>query len=252
MSFIWVLALLLTLVTSRSSGPPRTSARASASERIRSAAAVPGPPDRVALIREEHLLNIKLTTHEGRVVRFYDDLVKGKTVAINFMFANCREGCSVATEHLLEAQRALSERMRRDVTFLSISLEPEQDTPDVLRGYARAHGTGPGWYFLTGKRNDIELLRRKLGAYDLDPVVDADPTQHSGIVILGNEPAGRWKAISVLSKPVRIRQAIERTILPATQWPTGEAVVKESPREETEVGKELVQPGDLADLPVRD
>ena len=96
------------------------------------------------------------------------------------------------------------------------------------------------------------MLRRKLGAYELDPVVDADRKQHTGIVILGNEPAGRWKAISVLSKPVRIRQAIERTILPATQWPTGEAVVNESPREETEVGKELVQPGDLSDLPVRD
>jgi len=246
MSFIWVLALLLTLVTSRSSGPPRTSARASASERIRSAAAVPGPPDRVALIREEHLLNIKLTTHEGRVVRFYDDLVKGKTVAINFMFANCARGVPVATEHLLEAQRALSERMRRDVTFLSISLEPEQDTPDVLRGYARAHGTGPGWYFLTGKRNDIELLRRKLGAYDLDPVVDADPTQHSGIVILGNEPKGRWKAISALSKPVRIRQAIERTILPPNEWPSGAAVVAEAPYAENEA----VEPVDLSRIPL--
>ena len=150
MTFIWVLALLLTLVISGSSGPSRMSAEASLSERTQSGSAPPGPPDRVALIREEHLLNIQLTTHEGRVVRFYDDLVKGKIVAINFMFSACRQGCSVATEHLLEAQQALAERMRREVTFLSISLEPEQDTPDVLRGYAQAHGTGPGWYFLTG------------------------------------------------------------------------------------------------------
>ena len=207
--------------------------------------AVPGPPDRVAMIRDQHLPNVELVTHQGRTVRFYDDLVKGKIVAINFMFANCREGCSVATEHLLEAQRALGERMRRDVTFLSISLEPEQDTPDALRGYARAHGTGPGWYFLTGKRYDIELLRRKLGAYDLDPVVDADPEQHSGIVILGNEPKGRWKAISALSKPVRIRQAIERTILPPGEWPTGSAVVTEAPYAENEA----VEPVDLSRLP---
>ncbi len=221
-------------------------------QRRPAARAAPAPPDPVATIRDRHLPNIELVTHEGRRVHFYDDLVRGKVVAINFMFATCRVACPLATEHLVEVQKSLADRAGRDVTMLSISLDPERDTPEVLRGYAEAHGVGPGWYFLTGKRDDIEMLRRKLGAYELDPVIDADPKQHTGIVILGNEPAGRWKAISVLSKPVRIRQAIERTILPATQWPTGEAVVKESPREETEVGKELVQPGDLADLPVRD
>jgi len=62
---------------------------------------------------------------------------------------------------------------------------------------------------------------------------------------------GRWKAISALSKPVRIRQAIERTILPATEWSSGEAVVNEAPYEENEAGKQLVGPADLSDLPAR-
>ena len=212
------------------------------------AAVAPGPPDRVALIRDQHLPNIALVTHEGRRVRFYDDLVKGKVVAINFMFATCRNACPAATEHLVAVQKALAERGQGDVTLLSISLEPERDTPEVLRGYAQVHGAAPGWYFLTGKRDDIELLRRKLGAYDLDPVVDADPTQHAGIVILGNEPKGRWRAISALSKPVRIRQAIERTLLPPSQWPTGEAVVNEAPYEESEASRRLVEPADLAAL----
>jgi len=215
-------------------------------------AGAPGPPDRVALIRDQHLPNVELTTQEGRKVRFYDDLVKGKVVAINFMFATCRKACPAATQNLAEVQDALGERMGRDVTLLSISLDPERDTPEVLRGYAQAHGAKPGWYFLTGKRDDIELLRRKLGAYELDPVLDADKTQHAGIVILGNEPRGRWKAIAALSKPVRIRQAIERTILPVTQWPTGEAVVNEAPYEESEASKRLVEPADLSGLPLRD
>ena len=190
-------------------------------------------------------------THEGRSVPFYDDLVKGKVVAINFMFATCRAACPASTQHLVEVQKSLGERTGRDVTFLSISLDPEHDTPEVLRGYAEAHGAGPGWYFLTGKRDDIELLRHKLGAYDLDPVIDADRKQHTGLVILGNEPVGRWKAISALSKPVRIRQAIERTILPATEWSSGEAVVNEAPYEENEAGKQLVGPADLSNLPAR-
>jgi len=212
----------------------------------------PTPPNQVATIREQHLPNIELVTHEGRHVRFYDDLVKGKVVAINFMFATCRNACPESTQHLVEVQHALGDRMGRDVTFLSISLDAERDTPEVLRGYAEAHGAGPGWYFLTGKHDDIELLRHKLGAYELDPVIDADRTQHTGLVILGNEPAGRWKAITALGKPVRIRQAIERTILPVTEWPTGAAVVNEVPYEENERGKEVVTADEVAKLLVRD
>ena len=237
--------MALALASSGSSGPASVSSETLAKEPARSFAGVPRPPDRAAQIREQHLPNVELTTHEGKVVRFYDDLVKGRIVAINFMFATCREACLAATEHLVAAQRALRENMRQDVRFLSISLEPESDTPERLRGYALAHGAGRGFYFLTGRRADVELLRHKLGAYDLDPVVDADRTQHAGIVILGNEPRARWKAISALSNPVRIRQAIERTILPPERWPKGAAVVNEVPEEDHEV----IEPVDLSRLP---
>jgi protein SCO1 len=203
------------------------------------------PPDRGAVIRERNLLNIELTTHEGRSVRFYDDLVKGKVVAINFMFTTCQRACLRITPQIAEVQRALGERPGLDVTFLSISLEPEHDTPEVLRKYAKAFRAGPGWYFLTGKKTDIERLRRALGVYDPDPVVDADVTQHAGVLVLGNEPKARWKAIAALSKPVRIRQAIERTILPPSQWASGADVVNEAPLEV----REVVEPLDLASLP---
>ena len=223
-------AFLLALTVSACSRPAAENARSEpvdrATSKLRS-----GPPDRAALIRERHLPNIELTTHEGRSVRFYDDLVKGRVVAINFMFTSCHENCPVATANLVAVQKDLGERMGRDVTMLSISLDADHDTPEVLRGYVKKYGVRPGWQFLTGRRRDIEMLRRKLGAYELDPVLDADPQQHAGIVILGNEPKGRWKAISAMSKPVRIRQAIERTLLPPSQWPTGRAVVMEVPYE---------------------
>jgi protein SCO1/2 len=205
------------------------------------------PPNRVTQIRAEHLPNVRLWTHEGRAVRFFDDLVRGRVVAINFMYADCASACPVTTRNLALAQRDLADRAR-GVSFLSISLEPERDTPEVLREYAQRYGAGPGWYFLTGARNDIELLRRKLGAYDPNPALDADRSQHAGIVILGNEPEGRWKAISALSKPIRIRQAIERTVLPPSRWPVGEAVVSEAPYEL----RESIEPVDLSGLPVLD
>ena len=217
-----------------------------------SSVASAGPPDRVALIREAHLPNVELTTQDGRVVHFYDDLVQGRVVAINFMFSTCRNACPDATRHLLAVQQALGDRVGRDVSLLSISLDPDRDTPEVLRGYAEAHGVGPGWTFLTGRSDDIERLRRSLGAYELDPILDADRTQHAGIVILGNEPKGRWRAISALSHPVRIRQAIERILLPPSQWPTGAAAVNEVPFEESATSRARVEPADLAALPALD
>ena len=246
MTSIRVLAVLLALTASACSRPAAENAGSRPDQRAASKARGLGPPDRVALIREQHLPNVELTTHEGRSVRFYDDLVKGKVVAINFMYTACVEKCPMATMNLVAVKKALGTRMGREVTMLSISLDADHDTPEALREYMRAHkAEGPGWYFLTGRRDDIERLRRRLGAYELDPVLDADRTQHAGIVILGNEPEGRWKAISALSKPVRIRQAIERTLLPPTRWPTGTAVVTEAPYEV----QEAIEAPDLSDLP---
>jgi protein SCO1/2 len=245
MTPVRALAILLTLIASSCGGPHAESA-ASPGKGVDARAGRPGPPNRPSLIREQHLANIELTTHEGRTVRFYDDLVKGKVVAINFMYTTCVDKCPVAIDNLLAVEKALGERMGRDVTLLSISLDAERDTPPVLRQYARLHGTGPGWYFLTGRRDEIERLRRKLGAYELDPILDADRSQHAGIIILGNEPQGRWRAISALSKPVRIRQAIERTLLPPNRWPTGDAVVTEVPYEV----REAIETPDLSDVRV--
>lgn len=92
--------------------------------------------------------------------------------------------------------------------FLSLTLDPETDTPEVLDDYAREAGTGPEWLFLTGKLEDIESIRFRLGIYDPDPVVDRDRTQHSGLVVLGNEPTRRWLALPALAPPERLHEVI--------------------------------------------
>lgn len=112
---------------------------------------------------EGYFPNVLLKTHDNRMVRFYDDLVTGKTVLINFMFATCQGICPLSTANLAKVQRDLGEHVGRDIFLYSITLEPEKDTPEVLKSYAEAMGAKPGWVFLTGRRADIELLRRKLG-----------------------------------------------------------------------------------------
>jgi protein SCO1/2 len=195
-------------------------------------------------------LNIPLVTHDGRRVRFYDDLVRGRVVTINFMFATCQGACPATTAHLVEVQRRLGERVGRDVTMLSITLDAERDTPDVLRRYAETYHVGPGWYFLTGDHDDIERLRRSLGVYDLDPVIDADRTQHAGTVLIGNEPAGRWSTMPALMKPVRIVQAIERAIAPPTEWVGGPILDEGIPFEVSEMSAARVTTFDPASVPM--
>lgn len=146
------------------------------------------------LIQRRHLPNVELITHDGKKVHFYDDLVKGKIVVINFMYAHCDNVCPTMTANLARVQRLLRDRVGHDIFMYSITLKPEEDTSRVLKEYAAMHGAGPGWLFLTGKPTDIELLRRSLGFTYSDPAEDADKSNHIGMLRIGNEPMMRWSA----------------------------------------------------------
>jgi len=153
--------------------------------------------------RRNRFLNVPLTTHEGRQVRFYDDLIKGKTVLLNIMYTVCTAEaiCPLGTANLVAVQEILGPRVGRDIFMYSITLDPVNDTPQVLKNYARAFGVKPGWTFLTGEKEEIERLRRNLGYVNLDPVKDKDPSQHGGMVRYGIEPLERWAGCAILSRP---------------------------------------------------
>jgi protein SCO1/2 len=153
--------------------------------------------------RRSRFLNTALRTHEGKEVRFYDDLIKGKTVLLNFFYTICTAEaiCPLGTANLVEVQEILGSRVGRDIFLYSITLDPKNDTPGVLKSYANAFGVKPGWEFLTGEKEDIERLRRNLGYVNLDPVKDKDPSQHSGMLRYGIEPLERWAACPILSRP---------------------------------------------------
>jgi protein SCO1 len=152
--------------------------------------------------------NVSLYTHEGKEVKFYDDLICGKLVAINMMYAQCEGICPGMTRNLVRVQKQLGDRVGREVFMYSISLLPEQDTPERLKEYADMHHAGPGWLFLTGARADIEAVRYALGFYDTDPEVDGDRSQHTGMVRIGNEALNRWSMAPALGEPENIVQSI--------------------------------------------
>jgi protein SCO1/2 len=156
--------------------------------------------------------NAEVKTHDGRTLRFYDDVMKGKIVLINFFFTDCDAICPLMTENLARVQDLLGPRIGTEIFMASISLQPERDTPEVLAAYAKTYGVGPGWVFLTGKRGDIEVLRHRLGFADSDPVEDADPEQHIGTVRIANEPMHRWAMSPALLNPPALVRAVNRVI----------------------------------------
>ena len=168
-------------------------------------------------IRERYFPNVLLRTHDGREVRFYDDLIKNKIVTINFMYAVCEGVCPLITTNLVEVQRLLGPRVGRDIFMYSITLKPEHDTPSVLNDYARMHGAGPGWVYLTGTPDNVELLRQKLGFTDPDPTVDADKANHIGNVRYGNEALQLWGACPGLATAKSIAKSISWV-----DWPQGQ------------------------------
>jgi protein SCO1 len=166
------------------------------------AAALANPPDAkmsAALARRRaRFANVELRTHEGQAVRFYDDLLKDKTVLISFMYTSCTDRCPLTTMNLVQAQRLLGARVGRDLFLYSISVDPGHDTPAVLRDYTRQHGVGPGWLFLTGTPEDIRVLRRTFGD---DPSLEFSQSQHLNLLSYGIEPLERWTGFPSWTQP---------------------------------------------------
>ena len=125
---------------------------------------VPGLTETLPQDGEAWFTNVPVVTQDGKTLRFYEDVMKGKVLLINFFFTDCDNVCPLATANLVRVRDLFGTRGGDQVQFVSISLQPEHDTPDVMRAFANKHGAdGPGWLFLTGKRDDIELLRQRLG-----------------------------------------------------------------------------------------
>jgi len=150
--------------------------------------------------------NVTLTTQDGRSVRFYDDLLKGKVVAINLIYTSCEYNCPLETARLAQVQKLLGARMGKDVFFYSITIDPRHDTPAVLKAYAEQFNAGPGWLFLTGSQSDIDLVSRKLGLYS--PPNPANKDGHMPALIIGNESTGQWARNVATSQPSSLARMI--------------------------------------------
>lgn len=140
---------------------------------------------------------------DGNRRKFYSDLIKDKTVAINFIFTTCTTICPPLAATFARVQKGMGEKVGRDVFFISISVDPATDTPERLKAWGAKFKAGAGWTFVTGAKADMDRLMAALGGSI------ARPEDHSPMVLIGNEPAGYWTRAYGLSPPGRLVEMIE-------------------------------------------
>jgi protein SCO1/2 len=163
-----------------------------------------------------HLPNVPLVTHEGQRVMFYDDLIRGKIVTMNFFFAKCDEVCPRVTANLAKVQHLFGADLGKKIFMYSFTLKPEEDNVSAVRDYREMYGAKPGWTFLTGKSEDLEKLRRGIGFSYPDPAIDRDKTQHIGNVRYGNEPLMLWAACPGMAHAEYLAESIGWMLRPET------------------------------------
>lgn len=146
--------------------------------------------------------DVELLTQDGKPVRFYSDVLKGKTVVVNAFFTTCTSVCPPMNRTMEKIQEALGDRVGKDVFLVSVTVDPLTDTPARLKEYAAKFHARAGWTFLTGKKENVDWALYKLGQY----VESKD--DHKTIIIIGNEATGLWKKAFGMAKPEELIQIV--------------------------------------------
>ena len=155
---------------------------------------------------QKYFTDVKLTNQNGEQMRLYSDLLKGRVVVINSFFSTCQASCLPLTRNMQSLQTALGDKVGSEVYLISISVDPIMDTPERLKQFAAKFGAKPGWFFLTGDKQNVDSALQKLGQY-----VD-NKQDHLNIFIVGNERTGLWKKAFGLAKSEELIKVVESVV----------------------------------------
>ena len=162
---------------------------------LRNAVKTPTAAPEAAPAASMNIPDVELLDQDGKKVRFYTDLVRGKTVAVNFIFTTCTTVCPPLGATFARVQKELGERVGRDVQLISISVDPVTDTPERLKAWGEKFKAGPGWTLVTGEKTAVDSLLRALAA--------SSPRRedHTPAVLIGNDARGNWRRAYGLARP---------------------------------------------------
>ena len=144
----------------------------------------------------------QVVDQNGKQLNFYSDLIKGKTVAINFIFTTCTTICPPLTATFRRVQQDAAAR-GLDVQLISVSVDPVTDTPERLRDFAAKFKAGPGWTFVTGDKALIDSVLQSLGA------AVSNKNDHTPMILIGNDSSDYWTRAYGLTSPTKIVELID-------------------------------------------
>ncbi len=165
-------------------------------------------PQPDATRERDYFTDLPLVNSDGEPMRFYSDVLKGQTVVVNFIYTTCKDACPMATQKLKQMRAMMDADMLGKVRFVSISIDPENDTPKALRKFAEKQDIPmDNWLLLTGLPEDIETIVSRLGQYT------NSPEQHSTLVLAGNVDTRHWIKLPPFLAPPAMMAQMERLMM---------------------------------------
>lgn len=169
-------------------------------------AAAPAPAAAGESPAQHYFGEIPLINQDGQTMRLYSDVLKGRVVVINAMFTQCTGACPMMSDNFVKIQDWLGDRLGKDIYLVSFSVDPTNDTPAKLKEYAARFKARPGWYFLTGSKENVDAALAKLGQK-----VEAREA-HTNLFLVGNDKTGLWKKAFGLAKPAELIPIVESVL----------------------------------------
>ena len=133
------------------------------------------------------LYDRELVTQDGKRVKFKSDVIGDKLVAMTFIYTSCTTICPVYNAIFSQLQDLLGERQGRDTILVTITVDPTRDIPRRMKKEAKKFKAKPGWFYLTGQKQNVDEVLTGLDAYFVDF------ESHPPMALIGDGKTGTWR-----------------------------------------------------------
>jgi protein SCO1 len=198
-----LLAGLLLAPAGRAADAPAEDPHAHCKEVAAAAEKAPATPSTRVDVK---VVDAALVDQDGRTVRFQSDVLADKLVVMNFVYTTCTTVCPILSAKFTRLQERLGDRQGREVFLVSLSIDPNRDTPPRLKAYAAKHRAKAGWTHLTGKKEDVDQVLKGLGAFTPNFV------DHAPMMLVGDGRTGRWARLNGFPNPDQVLAQIDELL----------------------------------------
>ena len=149
------------------------------------------------------LHDLEMLDQNGKRLKFKSEVIGENLVVMDFVYTTCTTVCPVISAIFGNVQSKVGSRLGKDVTMVSITVDPTRDVPQRLKSYSNLHRVKPGWFWLTGQKMVVDKVLQGLGAYT--PAFE----DHPAMVLVGDGRSGEWYRFYGFPSPDQITGKLE-------------------------------------------